>query len=163
MKLFLVTLIQFLMRFIAWVIVPFALLFPTKVVEEKGIYYKVPRLLSWLATPDDLDIHLMGRYEPTVFNIEERFGWFIASWYWLSVRNVFHGFIWSIDGKEVPNYLALLTPEQQKEYGVFRKETKFLVFKIITGWVVHKDPYSVYTDNGFWANPVFSIRMWSRD
>jgi hypothetical protein len=66
-------------------LVPFVLLV---CVGEK----RLPIWASWLQTPDqDLpgDLSL-----PAVADIYARRGWFICSWYWLSIRNPAQGLAW---------------------------------------------------------------------
>ena len=55
--------------------------------------YKLPKWLFWMETPDE---NLPGGlYEPTHKKIYDRFGWYIASMYWVLIRNVGGGITWS--------------------------------------------------------------------
>jgi hypothetical protein len=94
---------------------------------------------------------------PTCSSLYKKSGWFITSWYWLGIRNT--GSILWYFGKPAPTYLAIMTDEQKQEYGITQTVRKIGVIKLIYGWNVYRDWYSVYTDNGFWATPYLSLRF----
>ena len=139
------------------------LLFAKKVYGKQGSYdtdndvqrYQLPKLFRFAETPDE---YLPGGlYEPTVRSIYDKVGWYLTSYYWLTYRNCGHGITWGM-GKEVPNYLANLSEEQQKQLGIYRKVTKVLGLYWISGWKVVRDWQSVSTNKGFWAVPIFTVR-----
>ena len=52
----------------------------------------LPAWARWYSSPDE---RLPGgTYEPALAAVLDRFGPFIASWYWLGWRNTFQGFAW---------------------------------------------------------------------
>ena len=74
----------------------------------------------WAAFAETPDEHLPGGlYEPTQLKIYERFGWFIASWYWLAWRNVGHRMRWD-KGFAVPSNIRQLSAEEQAKYGIWK-------------------------------------------
>jgi len=144
-------------------ILVFFALFTAKKVSDLNIHnyqiniprYKLPSFLGWMETKDELlpgDISIQA-----VSDIYLKWGWFIAGWYWLGLRNT--GSILWYFGKEAPNYLACMTPEQESQYGIYQNEHKLGFIKILTGWNVYRDWYSVYTNDGFWATPYLSLRF----
>ena len=117
--------------------------------------YELPKAFSLLETPDNL-----LPCDPTEESCLEwyfKYGSYICSWWWLS-RNVLHGWKWKY-GKSSPKPLWFMSEAEQQEYGVYRKVTPFLCFKLITGWSSYLDRESVYTEQGWWNVPTFSIRF----
>lgn len=56
--------------------------------------YRLPKPLQWMETPDE---HLPGGlYEPTHALVYKYCGWFIASMYWILLRNVGGGITWGV-------------------------------------------------------------------
>jgi hypothetical protein len=92
-----------------------------------------------------------------VSDIYLKWGWFMASWYWLGIRNT-GSILWYI-GKPAPTYLAIMSDEQKQEYGIYQTVRVLGIFKLITGWNVYRDWYSTFTNNGFWATPYISLRF----
>ena len=126
------------------------------ITEHKGQRsiqrYRLPGWLAWAETPDE---HLPGGlYEPTHAKIYNTFGWFIASWYWL-VRNSAHGIPWS-QGVKAIGY-------NQNTDEIHKRIIPLWKFKLIIGFTVKKDNYSVYTGFGFWAVPTISLRWGDQD
>lgn len=76
--------IGFLFGLTAWFVVPIALCFTKKSDSN------LPKFFSWYDTPDE--INLIGLYEHQVLWVYNKFGWFMACWYWFGIRNRGHGF-----------------------------------------------------------------------
>lgn len=161
LKIKLLMLVEFLLMFVAWAIVPFLLLFSEKYNGMNRVYpnpeIKYPRKLRrlpswarWFETPDDITLP-GGLYEPTVYKIYQKYGWFISSWLWLGLRNICHSVMWN-QGHEV--------------FSFERKEIVKIIgpFKLIYGYKVVQDWYELktkYRDGkvGLWAVPRITIRM----
>ena len=77
------------------VMVPFALLFTKR--DAKVLAW------SWYDTPDEKDF--IGLYEPKVQKKLDRYGWFVAAWYWFGIRNRGHGFA-SLFSQPAPGHWA---------------------------------------------------------
>lgn len=158
---------NFIIRLLAPFLVPIALIFAVPVDDNVNPYgqkivkrSKLPKWASWLDTPDQTLPG--GLYEPAILDIYEGHGDFITSWVWLGFRNTGFGYAWK-SGKPATNYFALLTEQQRIEQGLWQKERKIGFLKLLTGWSVYRDWYSVSTNDGFWAIPRFSIRLASQD
>ena len=97
----------------AWLLVPVGLLVgglrkgQPSMTQWAGLHYKgqevthvaLPRIECrgpWriFDLPDEPSI---GQYEPTVWRVYNRFGWYVTVWYQLAFRNVGHGwpYLWS--------------------------------------------------------------------
>lgn len=181
MKFLLISVIRFALRFIVPFILPFILPFAKDVddkVNPKDQLIvprkQLPKIFKWLETPDEKLPG--GLYESTVADIYDKWGWFIASWYWLGWRNVAFGLAWSALGKPATNYMVHLSAEEQKAQGIYEKKTYFLGLVLITGYAVYRDWYNVYTpkeyitENGqqvlkptFWAVQRISLRFADQD
>jgi len=162
MKIALMIILDILWKLIAWFVVIFILPFKHG-VEDTNVHndqpkvtrYKLPAWASWMETKDEL---LCGDLSiPTVSSLYEKWGSFIASWYWIGVRNT-GSILWYV-GKEAPNYLACMTPEDMQKYGVYQNIHPFLFLELRVGWNVYRDWYSTFTNNGFWATPYISLRF----
>lgn len=78
-------------------------------IETTGVF-------SVFALPDEPSI---GQYEPTVHRVYKRFGWYVAVWYQMALRNVGHGWpykwaqhyeVWTLaNGHPLPPHLTLFT------------------------------------------------------
>lgn len=152
-----VLLITLPMQIIAPIILPFVLPFARKLNEPSPVQrYRLPNAFMWLETPDE---HLPGGlYEPAVYSVYRRFGWFVCSWYWLGIRNVAFGLAWQF-GKPAKGYMAVMTEQEKAECGVYENVYHLLFLKLLVGYAVYKDCYSVKTNNGFWAVPRISLRF----
>lgn len=160
-KIKLLMLIEFLLMFVAWAIVPFLLLMSNRYHSENKVYpnpeIKYPRKLrrlpswaSWFETPDDITLP-GGLYEPTVYKIYQKYGWFISSWYWLGLRNIAHGVMWN-QGRHVYSRERI---EVVKELGPFKL---IYGYKVVNDWYKLKIGYN-NGDVGLWAVPRITIRM----
>ena len=154
-------------RILAPLIVPILLLFARETNVKTNHYgqpqvkrYRLPRWAAFAETPDE---HLPGGlYEPTQLKIYERFGWFIASWYWLAWRNVGHRMRWD-KGFAVPSNIRQLSAEEQAKYGIWKTRETYGPFVLIRGYQVKNDWFGEYSDNGLWAVPQLTIRLASQD
>lgn len=93
--------IKTLWRIPAPFVVPIFLLFAKKIDHMSSHFeqpivqrYKLPKILSWAETPDEY-LGGGGLYEPSQKWIFDHFGRFIADWWWIGVRNVGGGLLWS--------------------------------------------------------------------
>lgn len=111
-RIFFKTILEILSHIYSPLIVPIALLFAKKTNEENKVYIqnnhlypkqmrKLPKFFNFVITPDDILIP-SGLYEPTVYNIYKKYGWFISQWYWWGFRNCGHWIMWS-EGYEAKN------------------------------------------------------------
>jgi len=158
---------NFIIRLLAPFLVPFALIFMVPVEDKINPYkqrvvkrYRLPKWASWLDTPDQTLPG--GLYEGAMLSIYRRYGNFITAWVWLGFRNTGFGYAWKT-GKPASNYFALLTDKEKIDQGLWQKERKIGFLKLLTGWSIYRDWYSVKTKNGFWAVPRFSIRLAKQD
>ena len=181
MKFLFISVIRFALRFIVPIILPFILCFSTGVTDNVNPKNqlvvprrKLPDMFKWLETPDEKLPG--GMYESTVADIYDKWGWFIASWYWLGFRNVAHHIAWKFLGKPATNYMVHLSAEEQQGQGIYEKKTYFLGLVLITGYAVYQDWYNVFTPkeytevNGqqvlkptFWAVQRVSLRFANQD
>lgn len=168
--------VEFLLMFVAWAIVPFLLLMSKKYRGENKVYpdpnIKYPRKLRrlpswarWFETPDDITLP-GGLYEPTVYKIYQKYGWFISSWYWISLRNVAHGVMWN-QGHEIDMHINAMSSIDMQRNKVFNEVKKIGPFKLIYGYKSVNDWYELKTNYkngwvGLWAVPRVTIRMKSQ-
>ncbi len=168
MKIIFLNIVEFLWQLIAWLVVPFALLFARKIddsvvhdePQEAVQRYKLHTFLRWMETPDELLPG--GLYEPQVFSVYKKWGWFITAWVWIGTRNTGQGIMWN-QGKEVSARMSELSDHEKDAAGIYQKERIFLGLKFISGWKVVHDVYKTKTNGGFWAVPRFTVRLASQD
>lgn len=165
MKIFLILLIKTLYRFVAPILVIIPILFMKEVQEPlSGKHYnqpnikryKLPKYFSWMETPDEL--LPCGMYEPTCEKIYNKFGKYVASWYWIGLRNVGHGISWTL-GKEVPKKIKSISTLELQQFGLFTTTYKVLGIKFMLGWKTYNDWYRTKTVEGYWAVPFVTIRF----
>lgn len=181
MKFLLISVIRFALRFIVpfilLLILPFSKSVEDKVNPKEQLVVprrKLPDMFKWLETPDEKLPG--GMYESTVADIYDKWGWFIASWYWLGWRNVAFGLAWEFLGKPASNYMVNLSQWEKKEEGIYERRTHFLGLVLITGYAVYRDRYNIFTPktytevNGqqvlkptFWAVQRVSLRFANQD
>ena len=149
--------IQLIAPFLLLLVLPFRKACGTSLLGHTQ--YRLPRGFRFLETPDEYlpgDLTLL-----TVRNIYDSFGEFWASWYWLGLRNTGFGFSW-LFGKPATGYLVNLTTEEKALQGVYGHVYYTGKIKILVGYAIYRDWYSVYTDKGYWAVPRISLRMRSQ-
>lgn len=162
---------ELLFRFIAWAVVPIAMLFLKKIpIDETKD--KVPHRIGgdlqrykfpeWLDCLDMLDDLLWPEYEPTISNIRKKFGWQVATYVNLAFRNVGMG-IMAEYAIPVSGYWYLISDEEKAEKGLFDNNYNlgFLVLKV--GYVSYKDWKNKFGDTGFFALPRITLRLRSQD
>jgi hypothetical protein len=162
---------EFLFRFLAWAVVPTAMLFlkkiPIEETKDKVPYgiggdlqrYKFPKWLDCLDMIDDL---LWPEYEPTMSKIRKKFGWQVATWVNLSFRNVGMG-IMAEYAVPVSGYWYLISDEEKAEKGLFDNSyiLGFLVLKV--GYVSYRDWKQKFGNTGYFALPRITLRLRSQD
>lgn len=106
-----------------------------------------PNWLYWLSTPDE---RLPGGlYEPAHKAVFDRWGKWIASWYWLGIRNRMMGLGHSL-GIPATEYI----PDVRGFYrngAVWQWSVHIVFIRIALGYKVYK------MADGFWAVPTCSI------
>lgn len=108
----------------------------------------LPVWLSWLSTPDE---RLPGGlYEPAHRKLFDRYGKWVASWYWLGIRNALMGLAMAA-GKEAYAYI----PDERGFYRV----GKVWQYSVQIGAVRFFAGYKVYRllDGQFWAAPCLTL------
>lgn len=156
-----------ILRPVVFFLMPIILLFAKSTTQETTHYgqppikrYRLPKWLSVFETPDE---HLPGGlYEPTVFKMYEKWGWFITSWYWIGLRNVLHGWQWRF-GIEIPKKMRDLTQSERDMFRIWEKEYVVGPIKFLFGWRSKNDHYLSYTKSGHFAVPRFSVRLNKQD
>lgn len=162
---------EFLFRFIAWVIVPIAMLFLKKIpIEETkdrvpfGVGKDLQRYTfpKWLDCLDMMDDLLWPEYEPAISSIRRKFGWQVATWLNLSFRNVAMGGMAEF-ATPVSCYWYLISDQEKVEKGLFDDSYNlgFLVLKV--GYVSYKDWKNKFGDTGYFALPRITLRLRSQD
>jgi len=110
----------------------------------------LPDWLSWLSTPDE---RLPGGlYEPAHRSLFDKYGKWVASWYWLGVRNCFMGLSMAV-GKAATGYI----PDVRGWYqagDVWQYSVQLGPLRFVTGHKV----YRLLTGE-FWAAPCFTLMM----
>lgn len=111
------------------IVVPFALLFTKRDAVS----------LAWplWGTPDEPAF--MGMYEPAVKQKYDRYGWFIAAYYWFGFRNRAHGFA-SLFARPSPgHWLSEVGMQRRNEYFYWRKRVPLRWFELHLsfGWAVY--------------------------
>lgn len=149
--------LQILWRIAAPLLIPFMLLTARKIEVPDQPDWKHPEiqryeLWHWFRFAETPDEYLPGgTYEPTHYRIYRYLGRWVASWWWLAIRNVGHGIIWNA-GWPVRSPAPT---EYVRQWG------PLIIF---TGTKVATDWYGKYTDkNGFWAMPRFSVRLATKE
>ena len=162
---------EFLFRFIAWAVVPIAMLFLKKIPigETKdrvpfGIGKDLKRYVfpKWLDCLDMIDDYNWPEYEPTMSKIRKKFGWQVATWVNLSFRNVGMGLIAEY-AVPVSGYWYLISDEEKAEKGLFDNSYNlgFLVLKV--GYVSYRDWKQKFGNTGYFALPRITLRLRSQD
>lgn len=121
---------------------------PTLDGSDLAIRGDLPGWLDWLSTPDE---RLPGGlYEPAHKALYERYGKWVASWYWLGIRNVMFGLSFKL-GKPASAHFND-EPMGLVDYGdIWQYRARLGILKLVCG-------YKVYTlKTGLWAVPCFSI------
>jgi hypothetical protein len=113
----------------------------------------LPGWLSWLSTPDE---RLPGGlYEPAHLALYEKWGKWVASWYWLGVRNSLFG-LSSYFGKDaigyMPEMVAMTGLWERPEDGVWQYGARLGSLKFACGYKVYK-----LLDGSFRAFPCFTV------
>jgi hypothetical protein len=107
----------------------------------------LPNWLYWLSTPDE---RLPGGlYEPAHKEVFDKWGKWVASWYWLGVRNRMMGLGHSL-GIQATEYI----PDQRGFYrngDVWQYSVHIVFIRIALGYKVYK------MADGFWAVPTCAI------
>ena len=117
----------FLFALTAPFVVPLALLFTKR--EDKNLH---PAFVLW-DTPDEPDLFDLDMV--TVREVYERWGWFIAAWYWFGIRNRGHGFD-SLFAMEAPAHW----PEGEGTHAggeFFLTRKRYGDFLLVFGWQVY--------------------------
>ncbi len=109
--------------------------------------YVLPKWLNIFNTPDE---HGWPMYEETVAKIYHKYGWRVAMWYNLGLRNQAQGWLW-LFGYQV-------TEQQYKDnkatnYRLFNKFYNLGLFTVSFGWEVAKDHYKSHTTTGYYVIP----------
>ncbi len=120
-----------------------------------------PDWLFFMSSPDE---HLPGgMYEKTIAEYYDKYGYFITAVIWTGVRNAGQGILWDY-GMELPKYPQHLSDAELAALGYFKRIKKVGPFAVISGFTVRPDNYKTkIKNNGVWATPTFSIRMWKQD
>ena len=105
--------------------VPIALLFTKR--EDKDIAW------SWYDTPDEPDLYDLDM--ETVRKVYERFGHWIAAWYWFGFRNRAHGFE-SLFAREAPAHWPQGDDTFERD-DFFLTRKRFGDFLFVFGWQVY--------------------------
>lgn len=105
-------------------VVPFALLCTDRQATKLA--------WSWYDTPDEK--RFIGFYEPAVQRVYDRFGWFIAGWYWFGLRNRSHGFD-SLFSREALSHWPPTGSHEREGLFLTRGRWWYIVFSF--GWPVY--------------------------
>lgn len=110
----------------------------------------LPDWLSWLRTPDE---RLPGGlYESEHLALYEKYGKWVASWYWLGVRNRMIGMSVAF-GHQTTDY-SPDTLGWWERGDVWRYSFKVGVIKVLMGYKIYK-----LLDGRFWAASSFSVMV----
>lgn len=157
---------RFALRFIAWAIVPIALMqsrtIAKQAIAEKLPYgaglliqrYRLPDWADYLEMPDDYNF---PAYEPTMLKIYDRCGWFFATWVNLSFRNVGQSLAWEY-AVPVSGYDYAITDSERVEKGIFKTVKKIWPLKVIYGYSSYRN-WKKEIGGEFVAIPSISIRF----
>lgn len=138
----------FIVGLFAPFVVPFALLRTDKDATELA--------WSWWDTPDEPDF--IGFYEPTVYSLYKKYGWFMSAWYWFGLRNRAHGF-YSLFSQPAPSHWPEVEGMWERDgFFLWRKRVPvvdWFQFHLVFGWTVYASPRY---PSGYEYRPQMSIK-----
>jgi hypothetical protein len=170
-----IVILHFLLRFITPLIVLVGVFFAKKATRKTTHYgqdpdvqrYVLPKWLSWFNTFDEDGWPM---YEDTVAKLYKKFGWRVALYYNLGLRNQAQGLLWT-RGVEVSEYYRMLhrkghlNPEEmghfnflKEDYNLQESTLNLGLFKIVFEFEIARDHYLDYTETGFYAIPNLTFK-----
>lgn len=158
-------------RFMAPVVIPFAMLFLKKAnmadVKDKipyGIGSDIQRYVfpRWAECFEMLEDYNWPEYEPAMSSIRKKFGWQVATYINLAFRNVGSGLMAEF-AIPVSDYWYKISDKEKQEKGLFDDSYRLgnLVLKV--GWVSYKDWKNKFSDTGFFSIPRITLRWEKKD
>lgn len=160
-----------LLRLVAWVLVPIALIRAKKIamstIVDKLPYghgadiqrYQLPKWAEFLEVPDDYNF---PSYEPAMLKMYRKFGWGITTWWNLSFRNVGSALMWKYL-IPVSGYDYQIDITERTSKGVFKNTSYYGFLKLISGYSSHRNWKQYKSDSIFVAIPSISLRLKSQD
>lgn len=135
---------------------------------------------GWYLTPDD-PVSPFGKGEAKMTRMYEKYGKFIADWWWLGIRNPAFGLAYKLKPqifKDMTTYKNLKHPELEVKQGRFLRTITILGYKeyfislkyfhILVGYRLRPIVSSLYDHAPYRAinmdaRPIFSIRAGGED
>jgi len=170
-----IVILHFLLRFVTPLIVLIGVFFAKKATRKTTHYgqdpevqrYVLPKWLSWFNTFDEDGWPM---YEETVANIYNKYGWRVALYYNLGLRNQAQGLLWTRGVEVDENYRRLSKIENpsmeekvafnflQAKYKLQESTLNVGLFKIVFEFEIAKDHYLDYTKTGYLAIPNLTFK-----
>ena len=110
----------------------------------------LPKWLSWLSTADE---RLPGGlYEDALLDVLTKHGKYVASWYWLGIRNRLFGLRF-VFGKPATGYIPDVRGWYQNG-DIWQYSNQVGIFRFVMGYKVYK-----LLDGSFLAGPVCTVMV----
>lgn len=154
-------------RFMAPFVIPFMLLFRQKATVEEyapslpyqnGIdiqRYKFPKVLDCMEVQDDWNF---PSYEPAMLKLYNKWGWWVATYVNLALRNVGSGLMWQL-AIPVSDYWVHLSDEEKQSKGLFDNDYSLGRVVLKVGFVTYRNWKGKYGGSKFLAVPRITLRV----
>lgn len=154
-------------RLIAWIVVPFTMLFLKKADMEEikdkiqyGTGTDIQRYVfpKWAESVDTTDDYFpAGMYEPSMAKMQKRFGSMITGWWNLSFRNLGMSLSWQL-AIPVSDYWYKISDEEKAEKGLFDNNYRLGNVVLKVGYVSYRNWKGTHGGSKFVATPRVTLR-----